>query len=107
MKTYNVSMMLQIALDFKKTTIVAVCVETKSVVLFHHVGSDIAVIGEITKECELIDEPKTCKIITRAGKIDDVTGEIIPSEDPMYHMVGTGTFNKTNVKKAYSMIRSK
>ena len=93
MKTINTSLDLQIAVKVGMKPIVACSKIAKKVVVFLHKEKTAFI--EIGKNAEPIGRVEFCEIMSDALSIDG----------PMFFKVGTGTFNITNVRKAYSLIK--
>jgi len=93
MKTINTSLDLQIAVKFGMKPIVACSKIAKKVVVF--IQKEITIFVEIDKNAKPIGSAEFCEIMTDALSIDD----------PTFFKVGTGSFNITNVRKAYSIIK--
>ena len=93
MKTINTSLDLQIAVKVGMKPIVACSKIAKKVVVFLHKEKTTFV--EIGKNAKPIGRVEFCEIMSEVGSVND----------PMFFKVGTGTFNITNVRKAYSIIK--
>ena len=93
MKTINTSLDLQIAVKTRMKPIVACSIIAKKVVVF--LQKEITVFVEVDENAEIIGKVEFCEIMSDSLSIDD----------PMFFKVGTGTFNITNVRKAYSIIK--
>lgn len=103
MEKFNVSMSLQIAVKHKLMPVIAYSGKTGKVMIIQHRQNQTAFVY-IDKEAKMLGEAQFCELYTDLGRIDE-SGEHVPSDIPMYQKVGTGNLNKTNVAKAFALIR--